>query len=163
MWCNKRRAIADDDPIGAALVKLAPASAGFAHQLGVMTGSRHLVRNGVNRGQGTKVKKTVGDGRQQGIGDQVCKAHQIGVCRGGIDHQEVDRRPDAGDGALEGSELLGFVVLDLCALGARDEAMERKFQYDVPMIGPNAPVFDIARQAPLIAVEINRCDPLAVL
>jgi hypothetical protein len=48
-------------------------------------------------------------------------------------------------------------------LGARDEAMERKFQYDVPMIGPNAPVFDIARQAPLIAVEINRCDPLAVL
>jgi hypothetical protein len=89
------------------------------------------------------------------------KPHQIGVCRGGIDHQEVDRRPDFADGAFESGQLRGFVVLEPCALGAWDEAMQRKFQCDLPMVGPNAPVFDIARQAPLIGVEIDGSDPLA--
>lgn len=41
--------------------------------------------------------------------------------------------------------------------------MQRHFQFDPPMVGPDAPILNISRQAPLIAVEINRPDPLALL
>jgi hypothetical protein len=81
---------------------------------------------------------------------------------GSIDYQEINRLAEAGNDGFKCRQFLGLVVVQLGALGPRDVAMERCFEFDSLMLCPYTPIFDVMREAPLIAVEIDSADPLTL-
>ena len=83
--------------------------------------------------------------------------------RRGIDNYKIDRSIEAGDDALESSQFCGFVLFQPAAFGARDVAMHGYFECYSSVLRPDASIFDVPRKALLIAVEIDRANPLPLL
>ena len=128
-----------------------------------MPGLGYLMGQRIDCAKRAKIEKAVIERRQQRIREQMGKPHQIAVVRRRIDHQEIDRVSEAVNSGFERCKFLGFVVLQQRSFSTGDTAVDGGLQRKPSTACPNPPVLDIAREAFLIAIEIDRANGLAVI